>query len=146
MLSSTSERRISRGGDVRYVIGCFVIGVGVLANAVALPRSSAPSYFVFFDSGRAEIGQTSEKTLRDFVEHQRARSGWCVRIIGHTDAAEASLPLSMARAESVKTRLIELGVPSAAIDVGARGDKYPIVLTPAGMSEAQNRRVQIDPC
>ena len=132
--------------SLRRTLACFATSIGVFASAETLASSPEPNYFVFFDFGKADLKQYAGYTIKRFLEGFYGRPDCRVKIIGHADTAEASVPLSLARAVAVKVRLVELGVPSDVISVEARGDKSPLVLTSPGTQEPQNRRVENFPC
>jgi outer membrane protein OmpA-like peptidoglycan-associated protein len=98
---------------------------------------------LFFDLGKVDISPAGEKTIAAFVDaFQKARDGR-VQVVGHTDSAEASVVLSRARAVAVKMRLMGSGIPpDRIVDVG-NGDDRPLVATPPGKREPQNRRVEL---
>ena len=69
-----------------------------------------------------------------------------VVISAHTDGSEAQshgVDLSKRRGEFVKNRLVALGIPGERIEVVARGASAPLLITPPGAAEPQNRRVEI---
>jgi len=98
---------------------------------------------VFFASGQSEISEQGERTINQFAAFFFKVETSRVTLTGHTDTAEASVPLSMSRAIAVKMRLLGLGIPVDRISVVARGDKDPLVQTPPGTRDAQNRRVEL---
>jgi outer membrane protein OmpA-like peptidoglycan-associated protein len=51
--------------------------------------------------------------------------------------------LSMRRAQSVLAELVRRGIPEGQIAVFAKGERDPLVPTPDGVREPQNRRVEI---
>jgi outer membrane protein OmpA-like peptidoglycan-associated protein len=96
---------------------------------------------VFFGSGSTELTNTAEITR--FVSDYEKMPRRLVKVVGHADTAEENLALSLARAEVVKERLVARGIPIDRIEVVGRGDKANLVITPPGVSEPQNRRVDI---
>jgi outer membrane protein OmpA-like peptidoglycan-associated protein len=106
---------------------------------------------VFFESGRAEISSLAEGTLRQFAKAAQNfadvvsyRNGKVsVFVSAHTDTAEASDALSIARGVVVHDRLIELGVPSDRISVSIHADHQLLVKTGPNTPEPQNRRVRM---
>ncbi len=104
-----------------------------------------PPHFVFFNSGTTQPWNLDQfnRVLTDFVSTYWRVKPLQVRVVGHADTAEANVALSVARAEMVKSRLIELGIPADRIAVVGRGDASPLVITPPGTAEPQNRRVEI---
>jgi outer membrane protein OmpA-like peptidoglycan-associated protein len=65
-------------------------------------------------------------------------------VVGHTDGAEASQELGLERARAVARALQARGIAAARITSESRADREPLVLTPPGVREPQNRRVTID--
>ena len=43
----------------------------------------------------------------------------------------------------MKAELVKLGIPAKLIDVKFKGEREPLVQTPDGVREPQNRRVEI---
>ncbi len=77
-----------------------------------------------------------------------ARSLGNVRIVttGHTDlsgSAAYNQGLSQRRADAVRAEQVRLGLTGYDIQTVARGESDPLVATPDGVREPQNRRVQI---
>jgi OOP family OmpA-OmpF porin len=100
---------------------------------------------VFFDFGKTDVSPQGEVTVNAIAEiFGTQKQGQAVVVVdGHADSAEASFALSSARAEVVKRRLVELGIPADRIRVESRGDASPIVWRGAGVREPQNRRVEL---
>jgi outer membrane protein OmpA-like peptidoglycan-associated protein len=53
------------------------------------------------------------------------------------------MALSLRRANAVKEQLVREGIPVEQIVVVGRGETQPLVPTPDGVRESQNRRVEI---
>src|SRR5258708_35521438 len=69
-----------------------------------------------------------------------------VRIFAHTDGTEArslSSALSSMRGETVKNRLVELGILTDLIQIVIYGASQPLVPSKLDETEVQNRRVEI---
>ncbi|HAD86247.1 MAG TPA: hypothetical protein DCG48_02695, partial [Rhodospirillaceae bacterium] len=69
-----------------------------------------------------------------------------IETTGHADRSGTdayNLRLSQRRAESVKAELNRLGIPSGEILTRWKGEREPLVQTPDGAREPQNRRVEI---
>ena len=97
---------------------------------------------IFFAFGESEISQQGERTIGQFVAYFFRVETRRVTLTGHTDTAEASVPLSMSRAVAAKMRLLGMGIPVDRISIIASGDKGLLVQTPPGTREPQNRRVE----
>lgn len=115
-------------------------GIGSIAGGSAFAMTP-PSLMIFFSFGEAGITPQAEATINQVVAIFSKRENARVTIVGHTDTAEASVPLSMARAVAAKIRLVEMGISPDRISIVARGDKDILVQTPPGTREPQNRRV-----
>ena len=69
-----------------------------------------------------------------------------VVVIGHTDSvgsAEYNRTLSLRRARAVAAALVAKGVDRENIEVTYYGKGNPLIPTPDGVSEPQNRRVEV---
>lgn len=119
------------------------------AAAIAAPPAAEPSpvRFTFhftFDSAalRAEDGESVAAIAR------AAKTGRDVRILvdGHADRAGTAAynrDLSYRRAEALALSLIAQGVPAERITISAFGEERPVVATPDGVREPQNRRAVV---
>jgi outer membrane protein OmpA-like peptidoglycan-associated protein len=106
-----------------------------------------PSFMVFFDSGSAQYRPQDDKVLRQVVSaFQMHQDPVRVRIFAHTDGTEArslSSALSSMRGETVKNRLVALGIPTDLIQIVIYGASQPLVPSKLDETEVQNRRVEI---
>ncbi len=126
--------------------------------AVAPPPAPAPapapapvaaqpsSYMVFFDFDRADLTDEARSIISRAAT--AARNGQQVRIelTGHADRAGSdkyNMRLSQRRADAVKAAMVQQGLPSTAVVTLAKGESNPLVATPDGVREPQNRRVEI---
>ncbi|HGM5493352.1 TPA: OmpA family protein [Serratia fonticola] len=113
---------------------------------------SAESLFAFgsavvITSGVAQIADLSANLKNESLDNKR------VVITGHTDrfgSEEDNQRLSIARAESVKSLMVENGIPPANIDTEGMGSHEPRVYCPGSRSLsvidclAPNRRISVD--
>ena len=133
-----------RSGTLFSVIVSVLWSMAFVAPANAL---LPPSHIVFFLVGSSEIKQTGDNILKEVSStFHKIGNKARVAVMAHTDSAEAqslSATLSSERGEAVKQRLVELGIPADRIWVSVYGNSRPLVVTPAGVSEPQNRRVEI---
>jgi outer membrane protein OmpA-like peptidoglycan-associated protein len=107
---------------------------------------TAPSFIVFFDFDKSDLTPAAQDTIRKAAMAYRTKGGAQIKASGHTDRAgtEAyNMALSLRRANAVKDQLVREGVPGTDISVVALGEAQPLVPTPDGVREAQNRRVEI---
>jgi len=113
----------------------------------AAPVAPMPkSFIVFFDFDKANV--TSEATSIVQKAAASAKQGNVARVelVGHADRVGSdkyNLALSEKRAQAVKDELVRQGVPANAIVTVARGESAPLISTPDGIREPQNRRVEI---
>ena len=101
---------------------------------------------VFFDFDRADLTDESRSIIARAAA--AARNGQQVRVelTGHADRAgsdQYNLRLSQRRAEAVKAAMLQHGLPANAVATLAKGESNPLVATPDGVREPQNRRVEI---
>lgn len=104
------------------------------------------SYLVYFETGgdrlTADSAQGIEKILAEIGSFPAPE----IRVIGHTDTVGSPAindQISMQRARVVQARLIEKGVDPARIEAVGRGQRELLIPTREGVSEARNRRVEI---
>jgi outer membrane protein OmpA-like peptidoglycan-associated protein len=119
--------------------------------AVAPPpppkATTAKSFIVFFDFDRSNITAQAQATINDAVAAAKAGNSTRITLTGHTDRSgseQYNQALSVRRGEAVKAAMIRGGIPANAIVVIGRGESQPLVQTPDGVREPQNRRVEID--
>ena len=116
----------------------------VAAAPTTPPREQ--SLLVFFDFDRAEVTPQGQQVIQRVVDSYRR--GGTPRLVatGHADRSGAepyNMSLSERRAAAVREALVRAGIPSNAIGTAARGETQPLVPTPDGEREPQNRRVEI---
>jgi len=112
------------------------------AEPAALPRA----FLVFFDWDRSDITAEADSILNDAAAYAKTTGAVRIAATGHADRSGSDAynqALSMRRAQSVKARLLALGVPESEIVIDAKGEREPLVPTEDGVREPQNRRVEI---
>jgi OOP family OmpA-OmpF porin len=110
--------------------------------AVGVPET----YLVFFDWNKADLTPEALGIVRTAAGNAKKAAGARIEVTGHADrsgSAEYNMGLSMRRAQAVKGEMVKQGVPAASISVFAKGETEPLVATPDGVREPQNRRAQI---
>lgn len=115
----------------------------VLGALPELPKA----FLVYFNEGTDELTPESRVEFEKIRAELRERSAPDIAVIGHTDRRATDVyndRLSLQRAERVREELIKLGIPPARIQASGRGEREPLVPTPDGVSEPQNRRVEIN--
>lgn len=114
--------------------------------APAAPVRADQSFLVFFDFDRSNLTPEATGVIRRAAE--LARRGGTARIVitGHADRSGSdayNMALSQRRANAVRDALVRDGVPGNRISTTARGEAQPLVPTPDGAREPQNRRAEI---
>jgi outer membrane protein OmpA-like peptidoglycan-associated protein len=100
---------------------------------------------VFFNTNRATIQAESFPRLDRVVEYMTHRSTARIRVSGHTDNVgnpRRNQQLSEARAEAVRTYLVEHGIDESRVEAIGYGDERPIASNDTEEGKAQNRRIE----
>ena len=132
-------------------IAAFLLGACDSPPPQAAPPPPPPpppptSFMVFFDWDRSNLSAQAQSTIQQAAAAYKSRGSARVTATGHTDTSgpEAyNMALSLRRANTVKTALVQQGVPATAISVVGRGEQGLLVQTADGVREPQNRRVEI---
>jgi outer membrane protein OmpA-like peptidoglycan-associated protein len=111
----------------------------------ATPQAFAPTPLNF---GFASAKPTPEsmKTIDEIASLLKAYPSATIRVESHTDnvgSPEANLDLSQARAEAIKSELIDRGVAGSRIETAGMGQELPIAGNDTAEGRAQNRRSDI---
>jgi outer membrane protein OmpA-like peptidoglycan-associated protein len=120
---------------------------GPAPTAAPAPLASqARSFRVFFEFDKASLSREAERIVREAADAYRRTGTARVEVVGYTDLSgtrQYDLGLSQRRAQSVRAALVAQGVPVNSITQRWRGKDDPLVATPDGVREPQNRRVDI---
>ena len=106
-------------------------------------KVNIPSDFSF-DVGRANVKPEMRPVLDQFA--QGLDPNMHVRVIGHTDSTgsdSVNNPLSLDRAQSVRSYLVNKGVAPSRIDTDGKGSYLPVADNNTSAGRARNRRVEI---
>lgn len=101
-----------------------------------------------FDTGSAKIAEASLPVLGLLAERLARCTGDPIEIGGHTDsqgAEDLNQRISEARAESVRTALLDRGVPLARLIARGYGETEPIADNQTEAGRARNRRITFRP-
>ncbi|MBS0346968.1 MAG: OmpA family protein [Proteobacteria bacterium] len=98
-----------------------------------------------FESGSANLTSAGKAILDEMATAMQRINTPAIRLIGHTDNAgnrQSNLELSLARANAVRSYLVDKGIPATSLSTSGAGPDSPIRSndTPAG--RAQNRRIE----
>jgi outer membrane protein OmpA-like peptidoglycan-associated protein len=106
----------------------------------------ARTYLVFFDWDRSDLSARARQIIAEAATTSIHVQTTRLEVNGYTDlsgSAQYNKRLSVQRGESVQAELVLDGVPRDEIEVTGLGTKNPLVATPIGVREPQNRRVEI---
>jgi outer membrane protein OmpA-like peptidoglycan-associated protein len=164
MLFWTASLRLAqipeRGGGSRsgrHEIKKLLAAIAVLAVAGCSEPPAGPgmeifesyppaSYMVFFDWDHTTLSPQSIATIKVAADWFKTKSRVHITAVGHTDRSgpeNYNVALSLRRATVVRDELVRDGVPADVISIVGKGDTQPLLPTPDGERELQNRRVEI---
>ncbi len=111
----------------------------------ALP-SKPHSFLFYFEAGTSEISQASKEQSDEVIRILSLYAPASIEIIGHSDRegdAQKNYELALERAHVVESFLRDKKVDLDRVNVISHGENDPIVPTEDGVSEPQNRRVEV---
>lgn len=120
-------------------------GVGVTQTEDNRLKLDIPSD-ISFAVGRADIQPNFRTVLDTFADGLKQNTAATVTVIGHTDSTGSDAvndPLSLNRANSVRSYLSGRGVAASRIFTEGRGSHEPIAANDTTANRAKNRRVEI---
>ncbi|HAI77430.1 MAG TPA: hypothetical protein DCM08_14460 [Microscillaceae bacterium] len=105
--------------------------------------------FVYFQTGSSLMLETAESRtyFQLLKQYLTAYPNSQIQLTGHTDnqgSEDINLPLGLQRAEDVKLRLGQQGLPTRQITTASQGSKQPIADNNTEAGRYQNRRVEIN--
>jgi OmpA-OmpF porin, OOP family len=109
-------------------------------------KAADPSYLVFFDFDKSVLSAEAKEILKKASAELKQKEIVQLEVTGHADRAGSekyNQGLSERRAQAVKHELVKLGMKEKDIVTRAKGESQPLVATPDGVREPQNRRVEI---
>ncbi len=101
---------------------------------------------IHFDTAKWNIKPESLPKVQKFADFLIKNKGSLVTIEGHTDSRGSdnyNMVLSKHRADSVRKKLIELGVSASRITAVGKGEKFPIATNKTAEGMAKNRRIEV---
>lgn len=110
------------------------------------PPPPLPNFLVFFDWDSSALTPAAREVITQAAAEIRRSGVTSVMAIGHTDTSGPTSyndTLSVNRANAVQGALTGLGVPAGSVKASGVGEADPLVATPDGVREPQNRRVEI---
>jgi outer membrane protein OmpA-like peptidoglycan-associated protein len=112
----------------------------------ALPGRPA-SFTLYFLEGKDELTPESKVEMDRVLAELKRRPLPDILVIGHSDSVGGLTyndKLSLARAERVREMMIGMGIPADRVQAAGRGKRELLVPTDDNVSEARNRRVEIN--
>lgn len=131
-------------GVADYMDKCPDTPVGFRVDAEGCPLSMSLTMTYALNSAKIDAA-SSEKVLK-FAKFLNENPGYKVQIIGYTDSAgkaDYNQKLSEARANSLRTMLIENGVDASRLRAEGRGESNPIADNKSKEGRAANRRIEV---
>jgi OOP family OmpA-OmpF porin len=104
------------------------------------------SYLVFFDFNKSDVTPEALRVIQQASANAKSGNVSRIQATGHADRSGPdayNMALSIRRANAVKAELVRSGIPENQIAVIGKGETEPLVPTPDGVREPQNRRVEI---
>ena len=101
---------------------------------------------ISFDTGRADIKPHLQPILDQFAQGLGSQPGTEVLIVGHTDSTGSDAinnPLSLQRANSARSYLMNRGVDGNRIRTEGKGSYQPVADNGTEAGRARNRRIEI---
>lgn len=102
---------------------------------------------VLFDTGKATLKPSSNKTLDELVELLKLKTTLVIEIGGHTDNVgkkEFNLQLSKSRANAVRNYIIKKGISANRVIAKGYGDTKPVAANNSEEGRQQNRRTEVN--
>lgn len=100
---------------------------------------------VFFAENSAVLGGRARSVLESQARWLKSHPDVKIKIVGRSDdggAATEDQALSAKRAEAVRNKLVEVGVPSKRLEIEPRGRQDPVATCRSPLCQAQNRHVE----
>ncbi|RJF87322.1 OmpA family protein [Oleomonas cavernae] len=144
--SEYATHNIMAGLTYNFGTGAAPMAEPAPAAAPAPAPADARSYIVFFDWNSTAITPEAQAIIQDAANAASSLGVARIELTGHADrsgSAAYNQGLSLKRAKAVATVLVGLGIPAANITTVGKGESAPLVPTPDGVREPQNRRVEI---
>ncbi len=101
---------------------------------------------ISFDTNDTQVKPNMQRILASFATSLKNNQQAMVAIVGHTDNSgndAINNPLSISRAASTRSYLVNQGISIGRINIDGRGSYEPIVPNNSDANRAKNRRVEI---
>jgi OOP family OmpA-OmpF porin len=120
-------------------------GLRVAASEQGVLDAALANRIIEFESGKAALTDSGKAILDQMSVALLRLKDKKVEVIGHTDNAGSragNLSLSQARAEAVKTYVVERGVKADMVAVSGEGPDRPVADNRTPEGRARNRRIE----
>jgi len=112
----------------------------------ALNRDGHIALYLNFDTGKSIIRDESKPVIDQIVQMMKSNPDLKIGVEGHTDnvgSPASNKTLSEARAKSVVTAIVSLGIASERLSPAGFGQEKPIADNNTEEGKAKNRRVEL---
>jgi OOP family OmpA-OmpF porin len=143
-MRSELETQLGQGLPTAYTVNNKL---EVVAPEQAVVDKALANRIIEFQSGSAVLTPTGQSILNEMATALSKVGGRAVKIIGHTDdqgGPATNLALSLARANTVKTYLIEKGLRPDLLAAQGLGSTKPIADNATDEGRRRNRRIEFD--
>lgn len=116
------------------------------ADAMAIQPPPAEKFIIYFHTNTTNMVSESKKTMTAIFEAIQHRKPILISISGHTDASgsdQLNEILARNRSHSISELLVQKGIDTSRLTVTSHGKGNQLVITPNGVSEPRNRRVEV---
>lgn len=99
-----------------------------------------------FNSAQSAISEADKSKLQTITQIIQAYPNAMIQIHGHSDSSgpeDFNQTLSTQRAETVKQRLIKMGVADRQIEIQGHGSSQPVASNDTSQGRQKNRRIEI---
>ena len=124
----------------------FALAVAVAALAAPAQAQAPRKWTVHFGENETTLSSEARAIVGVAIEMAQECEKASISLVGYDDTthlAPKADQVSMARAEAVRKTMIDAGGVNADFKMDARGRRQLPTPTPDGVSERQNRRVDI---
>jgi len=116
------------------------------ADVLAIQPPPADKFIIFFHTNTTNMVPESRKTMTAIFDAIKHRKPILISISGHTDASGSDKMneiLARNRSQAISELLVEKGFDINRLTVTSHGKGNQLVITPDGVSEPRNRRVEV---
>jgi outer membrane protein OmpA-like peptidoglycan-associated protein len=123
------------------------IGMRVDSRGCAVREAKVVLRDINFEFGKSRLTGVAQQSLDRIAEGLRGQPSMTLLVEGHTDAIgsdAANRTLSQARAEAVRSYLIQSGIDARRLMARGLGESEPVASNSTESGRAENRRVEFE--